>query len=71
MPKDAHTTAAYHHERAAKSHRAAAAQSQKGDHEACVQLAAIACDHSAKGEEASKLAHQKSLQRTTSVAVSK
>jgi hypothetical protein len=32
MPKDAHTTAAYHHERAAKSHRAVVEQSNKGAH---------------------------------------
>ena len=69
MPKDAHTTAAYHHERAAKSHRVAAEQSNKGAHEACEQHAVTACAHAAKADEASKLAHEKSVQRTKSVPV--
>jgi len=54
MPKAAHTTAAYHHERAAKSHRAAASQSGQGAHEICEQHSVIACDHSSKVDEASK-----------------
>jgi hypothetical protein len=69
MPKDAHTTAAYHHERAAKSHRAAVEQSNKGAHEVCVEHAVTACGHSAKADEASKLALEKSVERTKSVAV--
>ena len=67
MPKDAHTTAAYHHERAAKSHRAAAQQSNNGAHEACEQHAVTACDHAAKADEASKLALEKSVQRAKSL----
>lgn len=69
MPKDAHITAAYHHERAAKSHRAAAEQSNKGAHEACEQHAVTACEHATKAGEASKLAHEKSTERTKSVAL--
>ena len=69
MPKDAHTSAAYHHERAAKSHRAAAEQSHKGAHESCEQHAAAACDHSTKADEASRLALEKSVQRTKAVPV--
>jgi hypothetical protein len=69
MPKDAHINAAYHHERAAKSHRAAAEQSNKGAHEACEQYAVSACDHATKAGEASKLAHEKSVARTKSVAI--
>jgi hypothetical protein len=67
MPRDAHTTAAYHHERAAKSHRAAAEQSTKGAHEACEEHALTACGHSTKADEASKLALSKSVERTKSV----
>lgn len=69
MPKESHTTAAYHHERAAKSHRAAALESSRGAHDACVEHAVIACGHSVKAEEASKLAHQKSVQRTQSTSL--
>ena len=69
MPKDAHTTAAYHHERAAKSHRAAAEQSNQGAHAACEEHALTACGHSTKADEASKLALEKSVQRTKSVPV--
>ncbi len=69
MPKDAHTSAAYHHERAAKSHRAAAEQSNKGAHDACLEHAGNACGHSIKADEASKLALEKSVQRTKSMAV--
>jgi len=69
MPKDAHTTAAYHHERAAKSHRAAAEQSNKGAHEACEQLAVTACGHAIKADEASKLAHEKSVDRVKAMPV--
>lgn len=68
MPRDAHTTAAYHHERAAKSHRAAAEQSNHGAHAACEDHALTACGHSTKADEASKLALDKSVQRTKSVA---
>ena len=68
MPKDAHITAAYHHERAAKSHRAAAGQSNIGAHEACTQHAVAACDHSAAADEASRLAHEKSVQRMKPVS---
>jgi hypothetical protein len=64
MPRDAHTTAAYHHERAAKSHRAAAEQSNQGAHAACEEHALTACGHSTKADEASKLAHGKSVERT-------
>jgi hypothetical protein len=63
MPRDAHTTAAYHHERAAKSHRAAAEQSNQGAHAACEEHALTACSHSTKADEASKLAYEKSAQR--------
>jgi hypothetical protein len=69
MPKDAHTSAAYHHERAAKSHRAAAEQSNKGAHEACEQHGVTACAHSTKADEASKLALEKSVQRTKAAPV--
>ena len=69
MPKDSHISAAYHHERAAKSHRAAAEQSNKGAHDACVEHAGIACGHSTKADEASKLAQEKSVQRVKGVAV--
>ena len=62
MPREAHTTAAYHHERAAKSHRAAAEHSHRGDHAACAEHALTACAHSAKADEASKLAQEKSGQ---------
>ena len=53
MPRDAHTTAAYHHERAAKSDRAAAEQSNQGAHQACEEHALTACGHSTKADEAS------------------
>jgi len=69
MPRDAHTTAAYHHERAAKSHRAAAEQSNQGAHQSCEEHALTACGHSTKADEASKLALEKSVQRTKSVPV--
>ena len=69
MPRDAHITAAYHHERAAKSHRAAAEQSNQGAHQACEEHALTACGHSTKADEASKLAHEKSVLRTKSVPV--
>lgn len=69
MPNDAHITAAYHHERAAKSHRAAAEQSNKGAHEACEEHALTACGHSTKADEASKLALEESAQRTKSTPV--
>ncbi len=69
MPKDSHISAAYHHERAAKSHRAAAEQSNKGAHDACVEHALTACGHSTRADEASKLAQEKSIQRTKPVAV--
>lgn len=69
MPRDAHITAAYHHERAAKSHRAAAEQSTKGAHEACEQHAVTACGHSTKADEASKLALEKSAARMKSSLV--
>ena len=68
MPKTAHITAAYHHERAAQSHRAASELSNKGSHEACVQQAVTACGHSTKAE-ASKLAHEKSVERAKAVPV--
>ena len=68
MPKEAHTTAAYHHERAAKSHRAASEQSNKGDHQACAEHALTACAHSTKADEASKLAQEKSIERAKPVA---
>jgi hypothetical protein len=69
MPKDAHTSAAYHHERAAKSHRAAAEQSNKGAHDACLEHAVSASSHSTKADEATKLAHEKSAQRVKSGGV--
>jgi len=69
MPKDAHISAAYHHERAAKSHRAAAQQSNLGAHAACEEHARTACGHSTKADEASKIALDKSTQRTKSVPV--
>ena len=68
MPRDAHTTAAYHHERAAKSHRAAAEHASKGAHEACEQHAVTACEQSTKADEASKLALEKSAEHTRPVA---
>ena len=64
MPRDAHISAAYHHERAAKSHRAAAEQSTQGAHQACEEHAVTACGHATKADEASKLALDKSVQRT-------
>src|SRR6266478_4845368 len=69
MPKELHTTAAYHHERAAKSHRAAAQQSGTGAHESSQQHADAALEHSARADEASKLAHQKSAQHAKPVLV--
>jgi hypothetical protein len=69
VPKNSHTSAAYHHERAAKSHRAAALESGRGAHNACVEHAVIACGHSIKADEASKLAHEKSVERTNAAAV--
>ena len=69
MPKEAHITAAYHHERAAKSHRAAAEQSNQGAHAACEEHALTACGHSIKADEASKLAHDKSVLRAKSAPV--
>jgi len=69
MPRDAHITAAYHHERAAKSHRAAAEQSHQGAHAACEEHSLTACGHSTKADEASKLALDKSVQRTKLVPV--
>ena len=69
MPKSAHITAAYHHERAAQSHRSAAELSNQGSHDACEQQAVTACGHSTKADEASKLAHQKSAERAKSVPV--
>jgi hypothetical protein len=68
MLTDAHTAAAYQHERA-KSHRAAAEQSNKGAPDACAQHAATACDHSTKADEASKVALDKSVQRTKDMPV--
>ena len=67
MPKEAHIAAAYHHERAAKSHRAAAEQSNQGAHAACQEHALTACGHSTKADDASKLAHEKSVLRTQSM----
>ena len=67
MPKDAHITAAYHRERAAKSHRAAV-QSNIGAHEACTQHAVTACDHSTAADEASRRAHEKSVERMKPVS---
>ncbi|HEV8416224.1 MAG TPA: hypothetical protein VGQ49_21710 [Bryobacteraceae bacterium] len=67
MPRDAHISAAYHHERAAKSHRAAAEQSTQGAHQACEEHAVTACGHATKADEASKLALDKSVQRTKAV----
>lgn len=64
MPREAHITAAYCHERAAKSRRAAAQQSGVGAHEASLEHALIACGHSIKAYEASRLAHEMSVQRT-------
>lgn len=68
MPKDSHISAAYHHERAAKSHRAAAEHSNKGAHDACTEHAVIAVGHSVKADEATKLAHEKSVARTKTVS---
>jgi hypothetical protein len=64
MTRDAHITAAHYHEKAATSHRAAAEQSNKGAHEACLQHAGTACGHSTKADEASKLALEESAQHT-------
>ena len=69
MPRDTHISAAYHHERAAKSHRAAAEQSNQGAHAACEEHAVTACSHSSKADEASKMALDKSVQRTKSMPV--
>jgi hypothetical protein len=69
MPKDAHTTAAYHHERAAKSHRSAAGESGRGAHGACAEHAVAACGHSTRAEEASKLASEKSVERAKGAPV--
>lgn len=69
MPKDAHINAAYHHERAAESRRAAAEQTNKEAHEACEQHAVTACCRATKADEASKLAHEKSAARVKSPAV--
>ncbi len=69
MSREAHTTAAYHHERAAKSHRAAADQSNRGAHDACHELATVASAHSTKADEATKLALEKSAQRLKATPV--
>ena len=69
MPKDAHTLAAHHHEKAAHSHRAAAEQSKKGDHAACALEAATAVAHSARADEATKNAQEKSAQRLKSATL--
>jgi len=69
MPKSAHITGAYHHERAAQSHRAAAEQSNNGAHDACERQAVTACGHSTKADEAFKLADEKSVERAKSVPV--
>ena len=69
MPREAHITAAYHHERAAKSHRAAAEQSNQGAHTACQEHALMACGHSTKADEASRLALDKSVDRMKPVPV--
>ena len=69
MPREAHISAAYHHERAAKSHRAAAEQSNQGAHRACEEHALTACSHSTKADEASKLAYEKSVLRAKSAPV--
>jgi len=69
MPRDAYITAAYHHERAGKSHRAAAEQSNQGAHAACEGHALTACAHSTKADEASKLALEKSALRAKSSPV--
>lgn len=62
MPRDLHISAAYHHERAAKSHRAAALQSSRGAHEACKEHAVSASNHSTQADEASRLALEKSVE---------
>jgi hypothetical protein len=69
MPKEAHTSAAYHHERAAKSHRAAAQQTSIGAHDACQEHADSALEHSTKADEATRLAHAKSAQNVKQVPV--
>jgi hypothetical protein len=61
MSTEAHIAAAYQHERAAKSHRTAAAQSDAGAREACEQSAVSACEHSTKADEASIFALGKSV----------
>lgn len=56
MPRDALVRAAHDNEKTATSHRAAAEQSSKGAHDASLQHS-VACGHSTKADEASKLAH--------------
>ena len=59
MPKAAHTEAAEHHEKAAKSHRTTAEHHDKGDHAAASKIADEAQDHSTKAHASSAAAHSK------------
>jgi hypothetical protein len=60
MPKNEHNDAAEHPERAAKSHRTAAAHHDKGDHDAGHKHSEEAHGHSSKAHERSTHAHGKS-----------
>jgi hypothetical protein len=62
MPKNEHTEAADHHEKAAKSHRTAAEHHEKGDHEAGHKHSEEAQGHSTKARERSSHAHGKSTE---------
>jgi hypothetical protein len=63
MPKAAHTDAAEHHERAAKSHRDAADHHDKGDKASGSKHADEAVGHSTKARAASRSVQEQELTR--------
>lgn len=60
MPKDSHSEAAEHHERAAKSHRTAAEHHGRGEHEKGHAASSEAHGHSGRAHESSSRAHTES-----------
>ena len=60
MPKDSHSEAAEHHERAAKSHRTAAEHHGRGEHEKGHAASSEAHGHSGRAHESSSRAHAES-----------
>ena len=57
---EAHTAVAQEHENTAESHRTAAEQCSKGNHEGCEHHAKVALENSVKAHAASTLAHTES-----------